>query len=145
MRETPSNQRKVLTRKNNVLVYDALGLTLQTKVNSSRLYFAEPSEPGLRNKDSHCQEVVVAYHNSAGQKQLVTIQLVPPSLIRNGPTNIEAVLVLACIVDNDCFSYSSILEFLGHRGIHEGSWASLSLAVGSEGQHPCKPVLRIAI
>lgn len=108
-------------------MYDTLGLTLQMKVNSSTLYFAEQAhETNVRDKGSHCQEVVVAYHDSARQKQLVTIQSVPPNP-HNDSTNVEAMLVLASVVHNDCFSYSSILELLGHRGIHEGQWVNRSL------------------
>ena len=36
-------------------------------------------------------------------------------------------LVLASVVQNDWFSYSSILELLGHGGIHEGQWVNRSL------------------
>ena len=77
----------------------------------------------MRNKDSHRQEIVVAYHDSTRQKQLVANSI--SDLLRKDSTNIEAVLVLARIIGDYCFGNSFTLELLGDKPIHEGSGASL--------------------
>lgn len=77
----------------------------------------------MRNKDSHRQEIVVAYHDSTRQKQLVANSI--SDLLRKDSTNIEAVLVLARIIGDYCFGYSFILELLGDSPIHGGSGPSL--------------------
>jgi len=85
----------------------------------------------VRNKDSHCQEIVVAYHDGTRQKQLVTSSIIPTQPLRKDSTNVEAVLMLARIVGDYCFGYSFTLELLGDGPIHEGSGRSLRFCTTS--------------